>query len=169
MKPILYKIGGLALVILVPVIVVMAVFIPIIRSNKTPEVSTYRLPREFAQQEIDELVGLMKLEGEFGFYFELLDEQNIVQAAEDVYTSLKNRRSPDRMLGQVQSNQKKIKGLAMFFSSYDFTNVDLEDQPPLVASLLEVILRVLRMTLPPPHKFSLKICEDLEPQRGERS
>jgi len=127
LKPILFKLGGLALLILIPVLVVMAIFMPIIRSNKPLDVSTYRLPQEFAQEEIDELVGLMKHETEFGFYFELIDEENIVRASQDVYTSLRNRRSVDRMLEQVKSNQKKIKGLAMFFSSYDYSHVNWEE------------------------------------------
>ncbi len=119
LKPVLLKTGGLVLLIVVPLIAVVAIFTPIIHSNKPLDVSTYRIPQQFTQEDIDTLIGLMKAEPEFGFYFELLDDNSITEAGRDVFNSLNGHRSADQILAQIESSQKKVRGLALFFSSFD--------------------------------------------------
>ena len=131
------------LVLGAPIVILMLVLTPI-ASQKSREVffQRYHLSSEFAAPEIGYLVGRMKQDPEFTFYFDVLDERGIQLATEEVYNILKDNNEKVRLFDQIIKGQEKVKSIGILFANIQLP-ADYTHHPDQYPNIQKVVYKFL--------------------------
>jgi hypothetical protein len=124
------RILGIVIVVTSPVILTIAIFMPVIsRQRSTASAVPDNFRAEFQKENIVKLVQGMRMNGEFRFYFEILSPENIEQAIDEVYSELDQNRSSVAMKELLFSKKDQVRTKAILFNSFDYSALqsDTED------------------------------------------
>ena len=124
----LTKLLGVFFVILVPIFLLMVVFMPLIsKKEKAKYVGRYEFKEMFSKQDVAEIIGQMRNDKEFVFYFAVLTEANIESALDDVYSRMDRSRERGAYYDEMMGMKSKVQTLALLFNNATFPKEFFKD------------------------------------------
>jgi hypothetical protein len=101
------KIGGVILIILIPVFLTILILMPVIKGSRSQKYADhYQLKEGFTAYDIDQIVDRMSQDHEFYFYFLTLSTDSVAQAVDEVQRLLnqnRGREALDRLLVKMMA------------------------------------------------------------------
>ena len=129
---------GIFLILVVPLFIIIVVFMPLASHHKQDRYVEYVVPRNFAKVDLVKLVGHMRQDPEFGFYFQSLPEETLNMAIEEIYSQLDQNRGKDKHLELLDSTQENIRSLAILFENFHYSQ-DIQQFSQLTPELTRAV------------------------------